>query len=130
MREKKLFPNFFIARLNLTLMKNVKFLQVSMRKEKSTLKSYCNTIETPDGGSHENAFKNSLLKSIKLFGQKNHVSKITNINANDLFDYSDSFISIFINSPSFEGQTKKRIAKARYPKKIRTRDTTTFFVMA
>ena len=55
-----------------------------------------------------------------MFGQKNHISKTANINTSDLFDYSDSFISIFINSPSFEGQTKKRIAMPANTKKIRT----------
>ena len=92
--------------------------------------SFCNTIETPDGGSHENALKNSLLKSIKLFGQKNQISKISNVSIGDLFDYSDSLISIFINSPSFEGQTKKRIAMPLIQKKLEQRNSAQFFTMA
>ena len=47
-------------------------------KEHSSLMSFCNTIETPDGGSHENALKNSLTKAIKLFGQKNQIKKYSN----------------------------------------------------
>jgi len=86
--------------------------------EQSSMMSFCNTIETPDGGSHENALKNSLIKSIKIFGQKNQLSKSANISQNDLFDFSDSFISIFINEPSFEGQTKKRIAMPKIQKKV------------
>ena len=86
--------------------------------EQSSMMSFCNTIETPDGGSHENALKNSLNKSIKIFGQKNQLSKSANISQNDLFDFSDCFISIFINEPSFEGQTKKRIAMPKIQKKV------------
>ena len=86
--------------------------------EKSSLMSFCNTIETQDGGSHENALKNSLIKAVKIFGQKNQLTKSANISSNDLFDFCDSFISIFINEPSFEGQTKKRIAMPKIQKKL------------
>ena len=86
--------------------------------ESSSLHSYCNTIETPDGGSHEIGLKNGIVKAIKLFGQKNQISKINNINQNDFFDFSDAIISIFINDPSFEGQTKKRIIMPSLQKEI------------
>ena len=116
--RKKIISKFFHSEIEFNFNEKCEIFTSFNEQEKSTLKSYCNTIETPDGGSHENALKNSLLKSIKLFGQKNQVSKITNINTSDLFDYSDSFISIFINSPSFEGQTKKRIAMPAVQKKL------------
>ena len=116
--RKKIISKFFHSEIEFNFNEKCEIFTSFNEQEKSTLKSYCNTIETPDGGSHENALKNSLLKSIKLFGQKNQVSKITNINNSDLFNYSDSFISIFINSPSFEGQTKKRIAMPTVQKKL------------
>ena len=84
----------------------------------SSILSFCNTIQTPDGGSHENSLKNSIIKSLKLFGQKNQLTKSANIIASDLFDYADSFISIFIVSPSFEGQTKKRITMPKLQKQL------------
>ena len=116
--RKKIISKFFHSEIEFNFNEKCEIFTSFNEQEKSTLKSYCNTIETPDGGSHENALKNSLLKSIKLFGQKNQVSKIANINTRDLFDYSDSFVSIFINSPSFEGQTKKRIAMPAVQKKL------------
>jgi len=88
------------------------------QNEKSLFFSYCNTIETPDGGSHENAIKNGLIKAIKFFGKKNNFSKISNININDIVEYSEIVISIFINDPSFEGQTKKRIIMPKLQKKL------------
>ena len=116
--RKKIISKFFHSEIEFNFNEKCEIFTSFNVQEKSTLKSYCNTIETPDGGSHENALKNSLLKSIKLFGQKNQISKIASIKNGDLFDYSDSFISIFINSPSFEGQTKKRIAMPAVQKKL------------
>ena len=107
--RKTIINKFFYREIKLKNDEKCEIFISFNENEKSSKNSYCNTIETPDGGSHENAFKNALIKSIKLFGAKNQISKISNINNNDLFDFSDLIISIFINSPSFEGQTKKRI---------------------
>ena len=71
-------------------------------------------------GIFENGIRNGILKAIKLYGQKNQFSKISNINHNDIFDYSNVIISIFINDPSFEGQTKKRIIMPNLQKEIET----------
>ena len=71
------------------------------QEEIKSLKSYCNTIYTTDGGSHENALKNSVLKALKEFGKKNQLNKISYISNNDFFDFADCIISIFINSPNF-----------------------------
>ena len=122
-QEKKSSQIFFIAKLSFNSNEKCEIFISFNESEISTLNSYCNTIKTPDGGSHENALKNSLLKSIKLFGQKNQISKILNVSTNDIFDYSDSLISIFINSPSFEGQTKKKNCNAFNSKKIRARNS-------
>ena len=98
------------------------------KNENSSLMSYCNTIETPDGGSHENGIRNGILKAIKLYGQKNQFSKISNINHSDIFDYSNVIISIFINDPSFEGQTKKRIIMPNLQKEIETKTQQEFLL--
>ena len=86
--------------------------------QESSLGSYCNTIHTPDGGSHENALKNAIIKSLKEFGKKNQLSKIMNIGTSDIFDFTHSIISIFTSSPSFEGQTKKRVYMPIIQKKL------------
>tara|TARA_B100000579_G_scaffold299024_1_gene249076 strand:+ start:343 stop:2316 length:1974 start_codon:yes stop_codon:yes gene_type:complete len=116
--RKKLFSNYFYKEIKLDKNEKCEIFIDFNENEVSSLNSYCNTIETPDGGSHENALKNSILKAIKIFGQKLQYSKIININYNDLFDYSDAIISVFINSPSFEGQTKKRIIMPSLQKKL------------
>tara|TARA_Y100001960_G_C14760439_1_gene873792 strand:- start:136 stop:2067 length:1932 start_codon:yes stop_codon:yes gene_type:complete len=116
--RKRLIHKYFHCNIKLDNNEKCEIYMGFNENEKSTIYSYCNTIETPDGGSHENALKIALIKSLKLFGQKNQISKVNNINNNDLFDYSDSIISIFINEPSFEGQTKKRVVMSPLQKKL------------
>ncbi len=116
--KNKLFEKNFFLKNKLNQNENFEVHISFNDNESSSLKSYCNTIETPDGGSHEIGLKNGIIKAIKLFGQKNQVSKINNINQNDLFDFSDVIVSIFINEPSFEGQTKKRIIMPSLQKEI------------
>ena len=116
----KLFDKYFSIVKNINDTEKCEIFISFNQNEKSSLISFCNTIETPDGGSHENGFKNGILKAIKLYGQKNQVSKISNISINDLIDYSDVIISIFINEPSFEGQTKKRIIMPKLQKQLET----------
>ena len=116
--KDKMFDKFFSINNNFNQNEKCEIFISFNNNEKSSLFSFCNTIETPDGGSHENGVKNGLLKSIKLYGKKNQFSKISNININDFIDYSDIFISIFINEPSFEGQTKKRIIMPNLQKNI------------
>jgi len=114
----KLFDKHFSIIKNINDNEKCEIFISFNQNEKSSLISFCNTIETPDGGSHENGFKNGVLKALKLYGQKNQVSKISNININDLTDFSDIVISIFINEPSFEGQTKKRIIMPKLQKQL------------
>ncbi len=106
--NSKLFEKNFLLKSKIKDNENFETLISFNTNENSSLMSYCNTIETPDGGSHENGIRNGILKAIKLYGQKNQFSKISNINHSDIFDYSNVIISIFINDPSFEGQTTKR----------------------
>ena len=116
----KLFDKYFSINKNINDNEKFEIFISFNQNEKSSLISFCNTIETPDGGSHENGFKNGVFKAIKLYGQKNQISKISNISINDLSEYSDIVISIFINEPSFEGQTKKRITMPKLQKKLET----------
>ena len=85
----KLFEKKFSINNNFNQSEKCDLVVSFSKNEKSMFKSFCNTIETPDGGSHENAIKNGILKSIKLYGQKNNFSKSSLININDLIDFSD-----------------------------------------
>ena len=126
--NSKLFEKNFLLKSKIIDNENFETLISFNTNENSSLMSYCNTIETPDGGSHENGIRNGILKAIKLYGQKNQFSKITNINHSDIFDYSNVIISIFINDPSFEGQTKKRIIMPNLQKEIETKTQQEFLL--
>ena len=126
--NSKLFEKNFLLKSVIKDNENFETLISFNTNETSSLKSYCNTIETPDGGSHENGIRNGILKAIKLYGQKNQFSKINNINHNDIFDYCNVIISIFINDPSFEGQTKKRIIMPNLQKEIETKTQQEFLL--
>ncbi len=126
--KNKLFDKDFTLKNKLNQTEYFEVHITFNKNESSSLKSYCNTIETPDGGSHEIGIKNGLIKAIKLYGQKNQISKINNINQNDLFDFSNVIISIFINEPSFEGQTKKRIIMMSLQKEIENKSQQEFLL--
>ena len=126
--NSKLFDKNFLIKSIIKDNENFETLISFNTNETSSLKSYCNTIETPDGGSHENGIRNGILKAIKLYGQKNQFSKINNINHSDIFDYCNVIISIFINDPSFEGQTKKRIIMPNLQKEIETKTQQEFLL--
>ena len=126
--NSKLFEKNFLLKSKIKDNENFETLISFNTNENSSLMSYCNTIETPDGSSHENGIRNGILKAIKLYGQKNQFSKISNINHSDIFDYSNVIISIFINDPSFEGQTKKRIIMPNLQKEIETKTQQEFLL--
>ena len=126
--NSKLFEKNFLLKSKIKDNENFETLISFNTNENSSFMSYCNTIETPDGGSHENGIRNGILKAIKLYGQKNQFSKISNINHSDIFDYSNVIISIFINDPSFEGQTKKRIIMPNLQKEIETKTQQEFLL--
>ncbi len=126
--NSKLFEKNFLLKSKIKDNENFETLISFNTNENSSLMSYCNTIETPDGGSHENGIRNGILRAIKLYGQKNQFSKISNINHSDIFDYSNVIISIFINDPSFEGQTKKRIIMPNLQREIETKTQQEFLL--
>ena len=126
--NSKLLEKNFLLKSKIKDNENFETLISFNTNENSSLMSYCNTIETPDGGSHENGIRNGILKAIKLYGQKNQFSKISNINHSDIFDYSNVILSIFINDPSFEGQTKKRIIMPNLQKEIETKTQQEFLL--
>ena len=72
--------------------------------------SFCNTVPTPQGGTHETGLKNVLLKGIKDFAELVGVKKASLITADDAFNHIHGIISIFIPEPQFQGQTKDKLS--------------------
>jgi topoisomerase IV subunit B len=77
------------------------------------LSSYCNTIPTPDGGTHESGIRSALLRGLKdhaeRVGQGKRAAAIT---SEDIMAGAAVMLSVFVREPEFQGQTKDRLATA------------------
>jgi topoisomerase-4 subunit B len=74
------------------------------------LHSYCNTVPTPEGGTHEAGFWAAILKGIRAYGERVKNRKADQITRDDLLTGGCALLSIFIREPQFVGQTKDRLS--------------------
>ncbi|HEX4848605.1 MAG TPA: DNA topoisomerase IV subunit B [Novosphingobium sp.] len=70
---------------------------------------YCNTIPTPDGGTHEQGLRAALTKGIRAFGELVGQKKAKDIAPEDIVTGSEVMLSVFIRDPQFQSQTKDRL---------------------
>ncbi len=70
---------------------------------------YCNTVPTPDGGTHEQGMRAALAKGIRAFGELVGQKKAKDITADDIVTGSEIMLSVFIRDPQFQSQTKDRL---------------------
>jgi topoisomerase IV subunit B len=70
---------------------------------------YCNTIPTPDGGTHEAGMRAALTKGLRAFGELVGQKKAKDIQAEDLVGPAEIMLSVFIRDPQFQSQTKDRL---------------------
>ena len=74
------------------------------------IQSYCNTVPTPEGGTHEAGFWAAILKGMRAYGELSNNKKAAQINRDDLLAGGCALVSCFISEPEFVGQTKDRLA--------------------
>jgi topoisomerase-4 subunit B len=74
-----------------------------------SLSWYCNTVPTPDGGTHEQGLRTALTKSIRAFGELVGQKKTKDISADDVMTGAEVMLSVFIRDPQFQSQTKDRL---------------------
>ena len=74
------------------------------------IQSYCNTVPTPEGGTHVQGFWNAILKGIKAYGELVGNKKAGSITRDDLLAGGCALVSTFIADPAFVGQTKDRLS--------------------
>src|SRR5246127_515473 len=78
-----------------------------------SLSSYCNTIPTPDGGTHESGLRSALLKGIKDHAERvGQGKRAATVTGDDVMTGAACMVSVFIREPEFQGQTKDRLATA------------------
>src|SRR6056297_1525016 len=74
------------------------------------IQSYCNTVPTPEGGTHEAGFWAAILKGIRAYGELVGNRKARDITREDLAGGACALVSCFIREPAFVGQTKDRLS--------------------
>ena len=70
---------------------------------------YCNTIPTPDGGTHEQGLRAALTKGIRGFAELIGQKKAKDIAPEDVITGSEVMLSVFVRDPQFQSQTKDRL---------------------
>ena len=78
--------------------------------EDGFVRSYCNTIPTGEGGTHEQGFRLGLTKALRAYGERVNNKKTAQITAEDVMGTAGAMLAVFIREPEFQGQTKDKLA--------------------
>jgi topoisomerase-4 subunit B len=76
------------------------------------LYSYCNTIPTPQGGTHEQGLRNALARALRAHGERANNRKTALVTTDDIMAAACATLSVFIREPEFQGQTKEKLSTA------------------
>ena len=82
--------------------------------------SYCNTVPTPLGGTHENGIRAALLRGLRNYGEMTGQKKVSSITADDIMSGAAILLSIFIKEPQFQGQTKEKLVNTEVTRWVET----------
>ncbi|WP_342642490.1 DNA topoisomerase IV subunit B [Rhodoligotrophos ferricapiens] len=72
--------------------------------------SYCNTVPTSEGGTHENGMKSALTRSLKAYAELTGNKRAKDLISDDVMASCGVLLSVFIREPEFQGQTKEKLA--------------------
>lgn len=78
-------------------------------EDENFVQSYCNTIPTYQGGTHEQGNRAALGRSIKIYGEMTGLKKVSLVTPEDILESACIVISVFIKNPVFQGQTKEKL---------------------
>ena len=82
------------------------------RGEDGRILTYCNTVPTPDGGTHEAGLKTALTRSLKDYGELAGNRRALQLTTDDVVSGTCAILSLFIKNPQFFGQTKAKLTNA------------------
>jgi topoisomerase-4 subunit B len=78
----------------------------------SFMSSYCNTVPTPQGGTHEAGLRLGLVRALKAYGELINNRKAKEVTGEDVLGGACGVLSVFIRNPEFQGQTKEKLSTA------------------
>ncbi len=84
------------------------------------LHSYCNTVPTAQGGTHEAGFRSALLKGLRAWGEHRGNKRAAQITADDVLEPVAAKLSLFLREPQFQGQTKEKLTNAEASRLVET----------
>ncbi|MBV8334523.1 MAG: DNA topoisomerase IV subunit B [Alphaproteobacteria bacterium] len=106
-----LTPRPFLGRVEFTEGGSVEWAVAwSADEEDGFSHSYCNTIPTPEGGTHEAGLRNALLRAVRGYGELVGNRRVAQATGEDVSSGAAILLSLFIRDPQFQGQTKERLA--------------------
>jgi len=82
--------------------------------------TFCNTVHTPLGGTHETGLRLAMTKGIRNFAELRGFKKANEILYDDLMVSTGSILSVFIKEPQFQGQTKEKLVNNLTTKIVET----------
>jgi topoisomerase-4 subunit B len=88
--------------------------------EEGFVRSYCNTVPTSEGGTHESGFRSALVRGLKRYAELIGNRKGGIITSDDIFEGAAGLVSVFIEQPQFQGQTKEKLVSVEATKLVET----------
>ena len=88
--------------------------------EEGFIRSYCNTVPTAEGGTHESGFRSALVRGLKRYAELTGNRKGGIVTADDVLDGAAGLVSVFIEQPQFQGQTKEKLVSVEATKLVET----------
>ena len=88
--------------------------------EEGFVNTYCNTVPTPEGGTHEAGLRAALTRGLKAYAELANEKRGGLITAEDVIANAGVLISVFIREPEFQGQTKERLSSADAQRLVET----------
>jgi topoisomerase-4 subunit B len=81
---------------------------------------YCNTIPTPDGGTHEQGLRGALTRALRAYGERVGNRRAAIVAAEDVIGGAAIMLSLFMRDPQFQGQTKDRLVSPEAQRLVET----------
>ena len=82
--------------------------------------SYCNTVPTPEGGTHEAGLRAVLTRGLKQYADLTGDKRAAILTAEDVAAQAGALISVFVRNPEFQGQTKERLSSSDAQRLVET----------
>ena len=123
--RKRLMDSFFAGKAEMTGNGNdiggrVEWAVCWPDDEQGFLNSYCNTIPTAEGGTHEQGMKTAMLRGLKSYADMSGSKGVGNVTGEDVWGGACIMLSLFIRDPQFQGQTKEKLVSVAATRLVET----------